>query len=84
MLNIIFINNQALSYKKNFTYSLFNVCQNSMKSLYKDNKNSKNQLNFNFPANNVKGPLLKKHSLSEIIKLNEDLIIILLYYTTKT
>ena len=33
----------------------FDICPNSLKSLYKDNENLKNQLNFNFLKSNVKG-----------------------------
>ena len=45
---------QILSYKKTLHNSFFDICQNSMKSLYKDNDNLKNQLNLNFLTNNVK------------------------------
>ena len=55
MLNIIFINNQTFSYKNTLHNSFFDIYQNSMKTLYKDNENLKNQLNFNFLTNNVKG-----------------------------
>ena len=55
MLNIIFINNQTLSYKNTLHSSFFDICQNSNKALYKDNENLKRQLNFNFLTNDVKG-----------------------------
>ena len=61
MLNIIFINNQSFSYKNTLHNSFFfDICQNSMKPLSKDNENLKNQLNFNFLTNNVKGLQLTK------------------------
>ena len=49
------INNQTLPYKNTLHNSFFYICQNSIKTLYKDNENLKSQLNFNFLTNNVKG-----------------------------
>ena len=41
----------------------FDICQKSIKSLYTNNKNLKNQLNFNFLTNNVKGSQSTKKRL---------------------
>ena len=46
---------QRFSYKNTLHNYFFGICQNSMKPLYKDIENLKNQLNFNFLSNNVKG-----------------------------
>ena len=44
-----------MSYKNTFHNSFFDICQNLIKTLYKDNKNLKSQLNFNFLTDDVKG-----------------------------
>ena len=54
-----------MSYKNTLDNYFFDICQNPMKSLYKDNENLKNQLNFNFLTNNVK----RLQSTKERLKL---------------